>query len=72
MFKATKGDKMKASKIPKVVIVVEGGVVQCCHSNYDNLEIAVVDYDELKDSEDFPSNEIKAYKGFRDCIYEAL
>ena len=65
-------EKMEAviDKFPKVVIFVEGGVVQGCTSNNKRLRVFVVDRDNIEEDGDKEKAEAEAKEGTEDCIHD--
>ena len=59
----------KAAPDPKVVVYVEGGNVQGCESNCQNLKVIMIDRDNLSDEADPESAEEELLKTSEDCIY---
>ena len=57
---------------PKVVIFVQGGVVQSCTSNAENLLVLVVDRDNIEDEENKTKAEEAASEGTEDCVYDVF
>ena len=60
------------AKSTKVVIFVEGGVVQGCTSNNKHLLVIVVDRDNLADEENKAKAEEAASEGSEDCVHEVF
>ena len=58
------------AKSTKVVIIVEGGVVQGCTSNNKNLLVIVVDRDNLEDEQNKAQAEELASAGTEDCLHD--
>ena len=58
------------AKSTKVVIVVEGGVVQGCTSNSKNLLVIVVDRDNLEDEQNKAQTEEVVSAGTEDCLHD--
>jgi hypothetical protein len=58
------------AKTPKVVIFVEGGVVQGCTSNDKRLLVTVIDRDNLREEEDKAKAEEAASAGTEDCVHD--
>lgn len=58
------------AKFPKVVIFVEGGVVQGCTSSEKNLLVVVVDRDNFREEEDKAKAEKAASAGAEDCVHD--
>ena len=56
----------------KVVIFVEGGVVQGCTSNDKHLLVIVVDRDNLADEEKKAKAEEAASEGTDDCVHDVF
>lgn len=54
----------------KVVIFVEGGVVQGCTSNNKNLLVTVIDRDNLREEVDRAKAEEAAAAGTEDCVHD--
>lgn len=57
------------AKSTKVVIFVEGGVVQGCTSNQKNLLVIVVDRDKFEEEENKEKAEQAASAGTEDCVH---
>jgi len=60
----------EVAKFPKVVIFVEGGVVQGCTSNDSRLKVVLVDRDNLREEADPDKAEEEALEGTEDCIHD--
>jgi hypothetical protein len=60
------------AKTPKVVIFVEGGVVQGCTSNDKNLLVTVIDRDNFEEDEDKAKAEEAASAGTEDCVHDVF
>jgi hypothetical protein len=60
------------AKSTKVVIFVEGGVVQGCTSNDKHLMVVVVDRDSFEDEEDKGKAEDEASAGTEDCVHDVF
>ena len=58
------------AKSPKVVIFVEGGVVQGCTSSEKNLLVTVVDRDNFEEEENREEAEVEASAGTEDCVHD--
>lgn len=58
------------AKSAKVVIFVEGGVVQGCTSNQKNLLVIVVDRDKFEEEENEEKAEQAASAGTEDCVHD--
>lgn len=58
------------AKSPKLVIFVEGGVVQGCTSDFKNLFVTVIDRDNFEEEENKEEAEEAASAGTEDCIYD--
>jgi hypothetical protein len=58
------------AKTPKVVIFVEGGVVQGCTSNEKNMLVTVIDCDNLREEVDRAKAEEAASAGTEDCVHD--
>lgn len=58
------------AKCPKVVIIVEGGVVQGCTSNMKNLLVTVIDRDNFREELDKAKAEEAASAGTEDCVHD--
>ena len=67
-----KAMEAEIAKFPKVVIFVEGGVVQGCTSNDPRLKIVLVDRDSLKEEEDPDKAEEEALEGTEDCVHDVF
>ena len=65
-------EKMDAviDTFPKVVVYVQGGVVQSCTSNNKHLRVFVVDRDNIEEEEDKEKAEKEALEGTDDCVYD--
>lgn len=60
------------AKSPKVVIFVEGGVVQGCTSSEKNLLVTVIDRDNFREVEDKAKAEEAAAAGTEDCVHDVF
>jgi hypothetical protein len=60
------------AKSPKVVIFVEGGVVQGCTSNEKNLLVTVIDRDNFEEEENKEEAEAEASAGTEDCVHDVF
>ena len=60
------------AKCPKVVIFVEGGVVQGCTSNEKNLLVTVIDRDNFEEEENKEEAEAEASAGTEDCVHDVF
>ena len=60
------------AKSTKVVIFVEGGVVQGCTSNDQNLLVIVVDRDNFEDEGNKAKAEEDACAGTEDCVHDVF
>ena len=58
---------VEVGKFPKVVIFVEGGVVQTCTGNDPRLQVYVVDRDNIEGEADPKQAEGDALEGTEDC-----
>jgi hypothetical protein len=58
------------AKCPKVVIFVEGGVVQGCTSSEKNLLVTVIDRDNFREEVDRAKAEESASAGTEDCVHD--
>jgi len=58
------------AKSPKVVIFVEGGVVQGCTSNDKSLLVTVIDRDNFEEEENKEEAEAEAFTGTEDCVHD--
>jgi hypothetical protein len=58
------------AKSTKVVIFVEGGVVQGCTSNEKNLLVTVIDRDNFREEVDRAKAEEAASAGTEDCVHD--
>jgi hypothetical protein len=62
----------EVAKFPKIVIYVEGGVVQSCTSNDPRLQVVLIDRDNLREEEDAEQAESEALEGTEDCTHEVF
>lgn len=60
------------AKSPKVVIFVEGGVVQGCTSNHKHLLVTVIDRDNFREEVDRAKAEEAASAGTEDCVHDVF
>ena len=60
------------AKSTKVVIFVEGRVVQGCTSNDKHLMVVVIDRDNLEDEENKSKAEEVASAGTEDCVHDVF
>lgn len=60
------------AKSTKVVIFVEGGVVQGCTSNDKHLMVVVIDRDSFEDEENKTKAEEAASASTEDCVHDVL
>ena len=60
------------AKFPKVVIFVEGGVVQACTSNDERLRVVLVNRDNLEEEADPAQAEAEVKKGTEDCVHDVF
>lgn len=60
------------AKCPKVVIFVEGSVVQGCASNEKHLLVTVIDRDNLREEVDRAKAEEAAAAGTEVCVHDVL
>jgi hypothetical protein len=58
------------AKSPKVVIFVEGGVVQGCTSNHKHLLVVVIDRDNFEEQGNPEQAEQVASEGTEDCVHD--
>ncbi len=60
------------AKSTKVMIFVEGGVVQGCTSSEKNLLVTVIDRDNFREEEDKAKAKETASAGTEDCVHDVF